>query len=79
MVRGKSKFICDDCGHRFVADDVKFMDSTLTEPQQCPVCKSMHTRPPYPFGLNKWIYEKIWESIDRTRVMKDEDMFDDEE
>ena len=62
-----------------MADDIKFMDSNLTEPQQCPACRSMHTRPPYPFRLNKWIYEKIWESMDRARVKENQQTYDNEE
>ena len=63
MVRGTSKFVCEDCGHKFIAPDIKFMDSALAAPQRCPVCRNMRTRPTFFLGLNRWLYEKIWDNF----------------
>ena len=58
------KFVCDKCKHRFEGRDEKWRGSTLSTPLRCPACKSYHTRPVSLFGLNKWLYLKIWDFLD---------------
>lgn len=69
MLRGTTKFTCDDCGHRFVGLDMEWMASVYTMPQKYPKCGSMHTYPRRWFGLNRMDYVQIWEYIDRSSMI----------
>jgi len=66
MIRGKTVFKCDNCGHKFIGIDAELGATVLTAPVKCPKCGSYHTYPPSFFGLNKSIYKKIWEGMDRA-------------
>lgn len=61
MLRGFIKFKCDKCGHKFMAPDIEYMASTLSQPQQCPHCKSFHTYPYRHLLSTPGLYRKIWE------------------
>ena len=62
MIRGKTKFKCDDCGHTFKALDIEWQATTYSQPMPCPKCGSYHTMPKTIFSFfDKWLYRKIWE------------------
>ena len=73
MLRGMTKFTCDDCENKFMGEDCEWQCTVYTAPVKYPKCGSMHT---YPsgyniaflfgglFGLKKTFYRKIWKSID---------------
>ena len=73
MVRGTIKFVCDDCGCKFIAPDIRFMESDLSTPQQCPNCGKHRTRPKSFLGLNRWLYEKIWDNDSGENMGNDYD------
>lgn len=58
MLRGKSKFICKDCGCRFVGFDVEWLATAETYPEQCPNCGSMNTAPS-PNSLRDILFKKV--------------------
>lgn len=58
MVRGKSKFICKDCGYQFIGLDIEWLATAETYPEQCPNCGSMHTVP-RPYLLLDIIFKKV--------------------
>jgi len=45
MLRGITKFTCDDCGNKFMALDMEWNATVFTAPARCPKCGSMHTYP----------------------------------
>lgn len=62
--KGK-KFICDVCGHKFLAPDIKWQGTPYSQPMPCPRCGSCHTMPKSFFSfIDKFIYKKIWEDND---------------
>ncbi len=70
MVRGKTLFICDECGKKFSAPDIEYMATIYSAPQKCPKCESWHTMP---IGIGailgklnpqRAIYKKLWEKMD---------------
>ena len=65
MLRGITKFTCDDCGNKFMALDMEWNATVFTAPARCPKCGSMHTYPSGGlFGWKKSFYRKIWKSVD---------------
>lgn len=68
MLRGTTKFVCDNCGNKFVSLDVEYMATTLSAPIKCPQCGSYHTMPGGIFSrLQKPLYVKIWNTIDKQQ------------
>lgn len=66
MLRGKTLFICDECGNKFRDLDFEYMASVLTTPMKCPKCGSYHTYPATASAfIQKSVYKKIWEQIDK--------------
>lgn len=66
MLRGITKFTCDDCGNKFMGMDMEWNATAASCPVRCPKCGSMHT---YPsgldlLGLRKAFYREIWKSMD---------------
>lgn len=64
MLRGKTKFICEDCGRAFVGLDIEWRATVFSQPVKCPNCGSYHTRPLSLLGLNKLVYRQIWKQMD---------------
>ena len=66
MLRGITKFKCDDCGHTFKAFDIELAATVYTMPATCPKCGSRHTMPKSPLSfMEKEVYRKIWEEMER--------------
>lgn len=71
MMRGFTKFVCDECGHKFKAPDIEYQCTAYSCPVICPECGSRHTMPcGMPGGLfgecrDKAAYKKIWAELDR--------------
>ena len=66
MIRGKTKFKCDDCGHTFKAFDIELAATVYSQPMPCPNCGSRHTMPVSFFGCtDRKTYMKIWEMMDK--------------
>ena len=65
MYRGVTTFTCDECNNKFMVPDFEFMATVFTAPQPYPRCGSKHTYPRNLFGLNRFLYKKIWETIDK--------------
>ena len=68
MVRGKKIFKCDKCGKVFIAPDIEFCATILSQPMPCPKCGSCHTYPYNPFDLLKTqrkAYEAIWKQMEQ--------------
>ena len=68
MLRGITTFVCDDCGHKFKGMDCEWGATIYTYPVRCPNCGSMHTCPPGFLGLNKYVYRKLWKSLDKEKL-----------
>lgn len=66
MFRGMTKFVCDDCGHKFKGMDCEYLATVCTAPVKCPKCGSWHTMPAGWF-TNKSMYRDIWKSMDERR------------
>lgn len=73
MIKGVTKFKCDECGHKFDALAIEWQATAFTAPSRCPQCGSMHT---YPvgglsglFGLSKPnpFYKEIWRQYDDNK------------
>lgn len=66
MLRGTTKFTCDDCGNKFEGMGCEWMATVLTAPVRCPKCGSMHAYPSGGLfgGMRKSSYREIWKSID---------------
>ena len=41
MLRGESVFKCPKCGKRFVAPDIEWQASVMSQPMKCPHCGTM--------------------------------------
>ena len=66
MIRGKTKFKCDDCGHTFKAFDIELAATVYSQPMPCPNCGSRHTMPKSLLSfMEKGVYRKIWEQIEK--------------
>ena len=66
MLRGKTKFKCDDCGHTFKAFDIELAATVYSQPMPCPKCGSRHTMPKSLLSfMEKGVYRKIWEMMDK--------------
>ena len=69
MVRGITRFKCNECGNKFMGLDMEWNATAYTAPVCCPKCGSMHT---YPAGLLNIfnligpspIYKRIWKMED---------------
>ena len=64
MLRGMTKFVCDNCGHKFKGGDIEWQATAFSQPLRCPNCGSYHTRPASLFGFEKSVYEEIWKRMD---------------
>ena len=66
MIRGIIPFKCSECGKRFMAPDVELYATAFSEPQPCPKCGSMHTRPwsIWPTFIEDYHYRPIWKFVD---------------
>ena len=65
MLRGITKFKCDDCGHTFKAFDIELAATVYSQPMPCPKCGSRHTMPKSLLSfMEKGVYRKIWEMND---------------
>jgi len=68
MIFGTIKFKCDNCGETFRGLNAEWRCTAIVAPVRCPSCGSWHTMPKSfwsPFS-NKWIYKRIWKSIDEN-------------
>ena len=66
MLRGITKFKCDDCGHTFKAFDIELAATVYSQPMPCPKCGSRHTMPKSLLSfMEKEVYRKIWEEMER--------------
>ena len=66
MLRGITKFKCDDCGHTFKALDIELAATVYSQPMPCPKCGSRHTMPVSFFGCtDRKTYKEIWEMMDK--------------
>ena len=66
MIRGKTKFKCDDCGHTFKAFEIELAATAYSQPMPCPSCGSRHTMPVSFFGCtDRETYKTIWEMMDK--------------
>ena len=68
MIRGKRRFVCDDCGHKFKGLDIELLATVYSQPLRCPNCGSYHTCPDSFLGTNKILDRKIWKMMDRDRM-----------
>lgn len=66
MLRGMTKFVCDDCGHKFKGMDCELWATAYTAPVRCPQCGSWHTMPAGWFS-DKSFYKDIWKRMDEYR------------
>ena len=65
MLRGKTTFKCDDCGHTLKAFDIELAATVYSQPMPCPKCGSRHTMPNSLLSfMEKGVYRKIWEMND---------------
>lgn len=71
MLRGWSKFVCNECGHKFVGMDLEYQCTALSAPLKCPACGSWHTRPAWSWW-QKWVYKEIWKTQDEYRNKTEE-------
>lgn len=62
---GYTRFVCDECKHKFRGPHYEYMATCYAWPLECPSCGSYHTMPWSLFGSNKSIYKKIWADRDR--------------
>ena len=70
MIRGFTRFKCNECSKKFWGLDVEWRATAFTTPLQCPQCKSFHTYPVGILGLGTGkakLYKEIWESIDEDK------------
>lgn len=70
MIRGITRFKCNECSKKFWGLDVEWRATAFTAPLQCPQCKSFHTYPVGILGLGTGkakLYKEIWESIDENK------------
>lgn len=70
MIRGFTRFKCNECSKKFWGLDVEWRATAFTTPLQCPQCKSFHTYPVGILGLGTGkakLYKGIWESIDEDK------------
>ena len=66
MIRGKTKFKCDDCGHSFKEFDRELAATAYSQPRPCPKCGSRHTMPVSFLGCtDQETYKTIWEMMDK--------------
>ena len=66
MLRGITKFKCDDCGHTFEALDIEWQATVYSQPMPCPKCSSRHTTPKSLLSfMEKGAYRKIWEQMEK--------------
>ena len=66
MLRGITKFKCDNCDHTFKAFDIELAATVYSQPMPCPKCGSRHTMPVSFFGCtDRKTYMKIWEMMDK--------------
>ena len=67
MLRGITKFKCDDCGHTFKAFDIELAATVYSQLMPSPKCGSRHTMPKSLLSfMEKGAYRKIWEQIDNS-------------
>ncbi len=50
MVRNTEKYVCKDCGHKFIGMDIEWNGTADSYPVKCPKCGSLHTAPRFSFG-----------------------------
>ncbi len=70
MIRGFTRFKCNECSKKFWGPDVEWRGTAFTAPLQCPQCKNFHTYPVGILGLGTGkakLYKGIWESIDEGK------------
>ena len=51
MLRGLYKYVCKDCGHKFIGADIELNATAVSVPVKCPKCGSVNTSStglPYP-------------------------------
>ena len=66
MIRGMTRFKCNECGNKFMGIDMEWCATAYTAPVRCPKCGSIHTYPSWTglFGPSP-IYRKIWEMMEK--------------
>lgn len=67
MLRGMTLFKCTECGKRFIASDVEYMATAMSNPQPCPKCKSHRTRPSRLVGGFDSQYKVIWDKMEKEQ------------
>lgn len=70
MIRGFTRFKCNECSKKFWGLAFEWRATALIAPLQCPQCKSFHTYPVGILGLGTGkakLYKEIWESIDEDK------------
>lgn len=73
MVFGKTLFICDECGNKFIAPNAEYMAMAFSMPVPCTKCGSNHTMPASVFSLlgklnpQRAMYRKIWAEMDKKK------------
>lgn len=50
---GYTRFVCDECKHKFRGPHYEYMATCYVWPLECPSCGSYHTMPWSLFGSNK--------------------------
>ena len=45
MVRYVGKYVCKDCGYKFIGMDMEWNCTVASCPVYCPACGSLHTAP----------------------------------
>ena len=43
MIRGLYKYVCKDCGHKFIGADIELNATAASMPVKCPKCGSINT------------------------------------
>ena len=43
MLRGLYKYVCKDCGHKFIGADIELNATAAYGPVKCPKCGSINT------------------------------------
>ena len=67
MIRGLYKYVCKDCGHKFIDADVELLATAASMPVKCPKCGSINTYRgllPYPLckipDMCRNYFRRLW-------------------
>ena len=73
MLRGLYKYVCKDCGHKFIGADIELNATAASMPVKCPKCGSINTYRgllPYPLCEIPDVCRNFFRSIGKGRKGK---------